>query len=56
MSVPFQYILSLMNFVINNQEKFFKQIHLCTVLTQGASIIFIDQMQPVLYSTKYILC
>ena len=39
---PCQYILSLMNLIII--RKFFKEIHLYTILMQGISIIFIDQM------------
>ena len=35
--------VSLMNFIISYQEKFFKQIHLYTVLKQGINVIFIDQ-------------
>jgi hypothetical protein len=40
--VPCQYILSWMNLIII--RKFFKEIHLYTILIQGISIIFIDQM------------
>jgi hypothetical protein len=40
---PHQYILTLMNFIINNQ-KMFEQIHLYTTLVQRISIIFTDQM------------
>ena len=40
--VPRQYMLSLMHFVINNQD-FFK-IRLYTILIQGIIIVFIDQM------------
>ena len=41
--VPCHYIRSLMKFNINTRE-FFKQIHVCTILIQGISIIFIHQM------------
>jgi hypothetical protein len=40
-----QYIFTLMNFVINNQELFFRQIQQYTVLTLGIGAIFIDQLQ-----------
>jgi hypothetical protein len=39
--VPCQYTLPLMNFVINNQEKF--QIHQYTILMQGINTLSIDQ-------------
>ena len=51
--VSCQYMLSLMNFIIRN---FFKKIHLYTILKQGISIFFIDQMPTILLSKKYILC
>jgi hypothetical protein len=41
--VPCQYILSLLNLIINNQ-KIFQKIHLYTTLIQGKSIFFRDQM------------
>jgi hypothetical protein len=41
--VPCQFIFSLMNFIVSNQKKF-KQIFLYTILMQGISSIFIDQM------------
>ena len=40
-----------MNFIINNQE-FFKQIHLHTILKQGISIIFTDHMPTYLVLKK----
>jgi hypothetical protein len=40
--VTCQYIFSLMNFFVNNQENF--QIHQYTVLIQGINTIFIDQL------------
>jgi hypothetical protein len=45
--VPCQYILLLMSFI---QQ--YVQIHLNTILTQGISIIFIDQMQTYLVFKK----
>jgi hypothetical protein len=40
--VPCQYIFSVMNFTVSNQETF--QIHLYTILIQGIITICIDQM------------
>ena len=51
--VPCQYILSLTNFIINNQENF-KHIHLYTLLLQGISTILLDQMPTSLFSKTYI--
>jgi len=49
--VPCQYILSLMtSFSIS--RKLSKQIHLYTILKQGISIIFIDQMPTYFVFTK----
>jgi hypothetical protein len=49
--VPYLYILSFMNFFANNQETF-KQIGLYTILIQGTSTIFIDQMPTYLVFKK----
>jgi len=49
--VPCQYVLSLTNFIINNQE-IFKHIHLDTILIQVLSITFIDQMPTYLVFKK----
>jgi len=51
LTVLCQYILSFMIFIINNQE-IFKQIHLYTMLIQGLSITFIDQMPTYLVFKK----
>ena len=53
--VPCQYILSLTNFISNNQE-IFQTNFLYTILIQGISIIFIDQMPAYLVFRNYILC
>jgi hypothetical protein len=43
-AVPCQYILSLMNFVIYNQIKIFKQIYPYSVLIEGILTVIIGQM------------
>ena len=48
--VPCQYILLLINFIINNWEIF--HIHLYTILIKGKSIIFVDQMPTYLVFRK----
>ena len=50
LSVPCQYTLSLMSFILNNQEIF--QIHLYTILIQGISFIFTGQMPTFLVFKK----
>jgi len=45
--VPCPYILSLMNFLITNQETF--QIYLYTILTQEISTVFKGQMPTYLF-------
>jgi hypothetical protein len=40
--LPCEYIFSLMNFVVNNQEHLKKQLN--TILTQGIETISIDQL------------
>jgi hypothetical protein len=52
--VPWQYILLLMNFIIK-YKKIFRQIHLCTILIQGISNIFIDHMPTYLSLKKKVL-
>jgi hypothetical protein len=53
--VPCQYILSLMNFIINNQE-IFKTNHLYAILIQEQAPSSQTKCQPLLFSRKYILC
>jgi hypothetical protein len=48
--VPYQYVFSLMNFFVNNQTS--KQIRQYTVLIQGISTIFIDQLPTYLVFRK----
>jgi hypothetical protein len=43
LTLPCEYIFTLMNFIINNQEHFQTQKY--TVLTQGIGTIFTDQLQ-----------
>jgi hypothetical protein len=49
--VPCQYILSLMNFIINNR-KIFQQIHVYTLLIEGMITIFIDPIPTYLVFKK----
>ena len=49
--VPCQYILSLMNFIINNWE-IFQKIHLYTILIPGITIILTNQMPTYLILKK----
>ena len=49
--IPCQYLLSLMNSIINSQELFI-QIHIYTILTQGISTVFIEQMPTYLVFKK----
>jgi hypothetical protein len=50
LTVPSQYIYSLMSFSIGNQENF--QIHQCIALIQEINTIFIDQLQTCLVFRK----
>jgi hypothetical protein len=52
--VPRQYVFSLINFFVNNR-KIFKQIHQYTVLIQGISTIFIDQL-PTYHAFRKVHC
>jgi hypothetical protein len=53
--VPCQYIFSLMNFLVNNQEDFQTNSSGHTVLIQGISTIFIDQLPACLVLEKCLL-
>jgi hypothetical protein len=54
--VPCQYMFSLMNFVVSNQEHFQTNLSL-QILTQGISTIFVDQMptSPVFKKVLFVL-
>jgi len=52
--VPCQYILSLINIIISNQENF--QINIYTLLIYRINTIFQTKCQPLLFSKKYIQC
>jgi len=53
--VPCQYILSLMNFIINNQE-IFKTNSTVRNINTGTSTSSQTKCQPILFLRKYILC